>query len=219
MPHKHNHLFLSHCEAIHLRASILINITNCVLKQNDFWANSLPYAYRHVTRKHHVCGGNTEGDWTCIHQGEWLRCAMTNKHRDSPVPPLISPHDNNFKFTEIAETGSQDSGHILILIRGSVQSPKHISAVVTVEIQQPKACYPFHHVSISLCFPEKPHLFQCFASFALAHLESSVLPYWPSLDLEVINSTVRGRGKNLINTMTNLTSVENLAQIYKGSGC
>lgn len=70
MPHKHNHLFLSHCEAIHLRASILINITNCVLKQNDFWANSLPYAYRHVTRKHHVCGGNTEGDWTCIHLGE-----------------------------------------------------------------------------------------------------------------------------------------------------
>lgn len=135
-----------------------------MLKQNDFWANSLPYAYRHVTRKHHVCGGNTEGAWTCIHQGEWLRCAMTNKQRDSPVPPLISPHDNNFKFTEIAETGSQDSRHILILIRGSVQSPKHISAVVRVEIQQPKACYPFHHVSISLCSPQKL-FFSSFASF------------------------------------------------------
>lgn len=101
--HKHNHLFLSLCEGIILSASQLIHITNFVSKQ--FWgANLLLCACRHVTRKHHVCGGNTKGAWTCIHLGECLRCAMTNKHRDSLVSPLVSPHDNNFKFTETAET-------------------------------------------------------------------------------------------------------------------
>lgn len=147
------------------------------------------------------------------------RCAMTNKHGDSLVPPLISPHDNNFKFTEIAETWSQDGRNILHQ-RVCTVAEAHLCCCQSWDPTD-KNLLPFssrqHFPLLSRKpFFHLPHLFQC---LALAYLESSVLPYWPSLDFEVINSTVRGRGKNLINTMTKLTSVKNLAQIYKGSGC